>query len=358
MTYVPPVYPTTIPTITDLPDYVDDVDWITAAVFNNLKKEVRAALTELGTLPKGASADVKTRLGLLATKANVLELDNTDVFVPDADYEPATKKYADEHGGDSYPASPAAGDLIYYDGGSWLSLPIGTSGQTLKAGYDPYAKLQSTFDGVDGATAYTDPIQGAYTFVANAQLDTAQKKFGTASILFDGTGDYVTVPDSADWNFGSGDFTIDCWVRYADRTNHLGLWGQGDVSNNFSFFHYNTGASNSLGFYARSSGVCIGSFAVAFAPGLNTWYHIAVVVASSTPYIFINGVNQSITVGTTLGTLADAGGALAIGRSMGAIDYCFNGWIDEVRVSKGIARWTSNFTPPTVAYGLVPQWIT
>jgi len=62
MTYIPPVYPTTIPTVGDLPDRVDDVDWLYAARYNELKKELRAALTELGTTPKGDCADVATRL--------------------------------------------------------------------------------------------------------------------------------------------------------------------------------------------------------------------------------------------------------------------------------------------------------
>lgn len=62
MVYVPPKYPAEIPTIEDLPDRVDDLDWLYAARYNELKKELRAALTELGTLPKGEYADVKTRL--------------------------------------------------------------------------------------------------------------------------------------------------------------------------------------------------------------------------------------------------------------------------------------------------------
>jgi len=70
MTYVPPLYPTTIPTVGDLPDRVDDVDWLYAARYNELKKELRAALTELGTTPKGASADVAARLATLAPKAS------------------------------------------------------------------------------------------------------------------------------------------------------------------------------------------------------------------------------------------------------------------------------------------------
>lgn len=66
MPYVPPKYPGQIPTAEDLPDRDDDVDWLYAARYNELKKELRAALIELGTLPKGGYADVKTRLDDLA----------------------------------------------------------------------------------------------------------------------------------------------------------------------------------------------------------------------------------------------------------------------------------------------------
>jgi len=65
MTYEPPKYPTAIPDLEDLPDRTDDVDWVNAARLNELKKELRAIMIELGTLPKGSSADVKTRLDSL-----------------------------------------------------------------------------------------------------------------------------------------------------------------------------------------------------------------------------------------------------------------------------------------------------
>ena len=71
MTYVPPLYPTTIPSITDLPNRVDDVDWLEAARYNELKKELRAVQTELGTLPKGTYATVKARLDDVAADLGI-----------------------------------------------------------------------------------------------------------------------------------------------------------------------------------------------------------------------------------------------------------------------------------------------
>ena len=75
------------------------------------------------------------------------------------------------------------------------------------------AKLLSLFNGADEATTYTAETGQIVTFVATAQLDTAQKEIGSSSLLLDGSGDYCTVPDSADWTFGSGNFTIDMWIR-------------------------------------------------------------------------------------------------------------------------------------------------
>ncbi len=91
MAYVPPVYPAALPTQTgptpDLPDRVDDLDWLYAARYNELKKELIAALTELGTLPKGSFADVKTRLAALvaANRIDVAGVKFPATQVPSAD---------------------------------------------------------------------------------------------------------------------------------------------------------------------------------------------------------------------------------------------------------------------------------
>jgi microcystin-dependent protein len=96
MPYVAPVYPATIPSTSDLPDKADDIDYYNAIDLNNIKKELRAALIELGTNPKGAYADVAAAL------AAALKI-----------------------------ASPASGDVVYFNGTTWVSLPKGTDGQVL-----------------------------------------------------------------------------------------------------------------------------------------------------------------------------------------------------------------------------------
>jgi len=198
---------------------------------------------------------------------------------------------------------------------------------------------------VTGST--TPRAAKAITAYGNARISTAQSKFGGASGLFDGSGDYLSTPDSADWYFGTGDFTIDFWVRFNSVATSLGIYSQW-LANNFveAIWHQPTGT-----FYFDSVSAGVQLFISGFSWTLlvNTWYHIAVVRSGTNILLFLNGVLQSTTaIGTT--SLPDINAALHLGVWDNAGAIYFNGWLDEPRVSKGVARWTSNFTPPTGAY--------
>ena len=216
--------------------------------------------------------------------------------------------------------------------------------------YDSYTKLCSHFDGANGATAYTDPIAGAATFVGNAQLSTAQKQFGTASLLLDGNGDYITYPDSDSWYFGTGDFTIDFWIRFNSTASLQAIFSQRTDDNNRIICYLDSG-SGQLYFNTVISGDYIhgvNTSGVSFSTG--TWYHIALVTHDSVRRIYVDGVNKG--ENSYVIDYQDWTGALVIGAEeySGGFRSYFNGWIDEFRISKGIARWTSNFTPDTAAY--------
>jgi len=121
--------------------------------------------------------------------------------------------------------------------------------------YDPYTKLLVHFDGADGATAYTAETGQTATFVNQAELDTAQKKFGATSVLFDGTGDAVTFPDSDDWALGNA-FTIDCQVMVSTFPSDAGadnIIGQYEGVNDYWRFTL----MNDGGDYYGSSGACL-----------------------------------------------------------------------------------------------------
>ena len=222
---------------------------------------------------------------------------------------------------------------------------------------DDYTKLLIHFDGVDGSkanyTAETGQIVSMGTALGNdAQLDTAQNKFGSASLLLDGTTDYVTVPASEDWNFGTGDFTIDCWVRW-NVLPSSGSWSM-IFSQYVDTTHYShLGLTNNAGVYTLNfTEVRDGSWIInkIITPVINRWYHIAVIRYGSIGKIYFDGVGGDSTdlTGATFSNLA-------VVPQIGAWStiLVFNGWIDEFRISKGIARWTANFTPPSLPYVLI-----
>lgn len=209
--------------------------------------------------------------------------------------------------------------------------------------WDTYTKLMLHGDGVDGSTTITDEIGKVATVLGNTQIDTAQFKFSTASIYFDGTGDSITFLDSADWAFGTGDFTIDFWARFEVSGAGHTFFSQFVSSSEYTRFHLNNG--NTLAFAHESSGNFI-SFSSSWTPSLATWYHIALVRNGTTFTLYVDGV--ALVTTTDADSIAEMTAVAEIG-SFNATNY-FQGWLDEYRVSKGIARWTANFTPPTVAY--------
>lgn len=213
-------------------------------------------------------------------------------------------------------------------------------------------KLLLAFDGADASTSASDEspaAHGAATFAGNAQLDTAQKKFGTASLLLDGTGDYVRYPDSPDWAFGSGPFTIEAFVRFNAKTGFRTILCQGETVVFESWlFDYAGGTDLRM----RLTEGAVNSFVqAAWSPTLNTWYHVCAERSGNTVRLYADGV--MLTSASYTGTLNDTTKELTIGSlSLNSPGNYFDGWIDEVRITKGVARYASDsgFTVPSAAY--------
>lgn len=224
---------------------------------------------------------------------------------------------------------------------------------------DSYVKLLLPFDGDDAATVAIDHSgeNHVLTFVGDAQLDTAQKKFGPTSLLLPGTGDYLTTPDSPSWAFGAGNFTIDFWKRFASVAVNQAFIGQltdtGVV--NFWDLYWNT-ATNKLYAWAKVNDVYTLQSDINWNPSTNTWYHIAYVRDGANIYIFINGISQALNVTTPIGanSFPDVADVLEIG-AIRAHAIVANGWMDMLRISKGVARWTANFTPYTYPYHRIAE---
>ena len=215
---------------------------------------------------------------------------------------------------------------------------------------DGYTKLLLHMDGADAATTFPNSATTTHTVTANgnAQVDTAQSKFSGASGLFDGTGDYLSLADSDDWDFGSGYFTVETWVNFSAISGRNGIIGQYVDATHYWYLRANFTDSEGLGFEDYNGAATV-SFAQmsnsGWSPGV--WYHIALVKNGSSFNIYRNGI--SIASVTDSDSLTDYAANVNIGLH-GTTNY-LTGSLDELRISKGIARWTSNFTPPPRPYG-------
>jgi len=197
--------------------------------------------------------------------------------------------------------------------------------------------------------------------VGNAQIDTTTKKYGTGSMKFDGTGDYLTVPNNPAFSFGTGDFTIECWVYIAGNSSPdgggnrtAGLFSayaaSGVVSRGYTFEIEGNASTTGTGlsFYNNNSGTQISLIATTTI-SQGTWHHVAVCRSGTTTRLFLNG--SSVASGTLSNQHVNSDYPIAIGR-LGYASFLqeFNGYIDDLRITKGVARYTSNFTAPTSAF--------
>lgn len=216
-------------------------------------------------------------------------------------------------------------------------------------GIDAYTKLMLHGDGADNGTTITDETGKTVTKYGSVCTKTAMKKFGTASVFLDGSGDYLSLADSDDW-YLPDDWTVDFWVNFQDVTALGSLFSQSITSNVRIGFFIN---ANTLIFQTVNNGTSAYSISSNCGFSINTWYHIAVGFRNGTYFLYINGTAKSNTITGTLAKL-NLSAPLVIGCEVAdsAPKYYTNGYIDEFRLSKGIARWGSNFTPPISAYAV------
>lgn len=213
---------------------------------------------------------------------------------------------------------------------------------------DPYFNLVQLLlhgDGADGSTTFTDSSSFARTTTpfGNAQIDTAQSQFGGASMLFDGTGDYVICDDQVA-PVGTGDVTIEYWVR----------WNNVTTLNQCQFDTRSAGGANEpLIATSLSVGTTLrvqidNADRMTTSIAINTWYHIALTRASGVWRALKNGVQfgSNHNSATNLTGNDVTVGAFRDDRNINANNK-MRGWLDEVRYTVGVARYTANFTVPS-----------
>jgi len=172
--------------------------------------------------------------------------------------------------------------------------------------------------------------------VGDTKISTAQSKFGGSSMLFDGTGDTLLAPASVNLFIGTGDFTLEGWIYPTSGSTNRAIISFGNTNT----FYLNTSSIPCYGIYFVSD-VTLGTTPVS----LNTWTHIAFVRSGTTLTCFLNGVSVGTT--TTASSIGSASAGSYIGSSQSG-NYWF-GYLDDLRVTKGYARYTATFTPPTAA---------
>jgi hypothetical protein len=216
--------------------------------------------------------------------------------------------------------------------------------------YDPYfanVSLLLKADGANNSTTIIDSSNNNFVVSAagNAKISTTKFKYGTSSIAFDGSDDYIS---STNTKFKlSNSFTVEFWINpnsYGVPTHGAGIFFNGTISSDF----------NRVQLAVRPTGVVVangittsqvwGVLSSAGAVPLNTWTHIALSSTGTTVRLFVNGILVSSSAISLISTLPNTF-YIGFHRSGSALRY-FNGYIDDFRLTQGVARYTENFTPP------------
>jgi hypothetical protein len=178
----------------------------------------------------------------------------------------------------------------------------------------------------------------------NAQISTAKKKYGTGSMYFDGSNGYLVIPHNTNLNMVGGNFTIEFWANFAANQNGpvISKWinGKGE----FYFGIHNSAVQCAILNSSSAGNTSGGTFCSAGAFTTNVWNHWAAVRNGDNILMFKDGVLQSTTSFT--GNIFTSDSKLTCGYNLDN-GWTINGYIDDLRITKGKALYTSNFTPPS-----------
>lgn len=223
---------------------------------------------------------------------------------------------------------------------------LGIRSATASTTQDPYfSNVVSLLhmDGTNASTTFTDQKTRTWTAGGTAQLSTAQFRFGTASGRFSVAGDYISSPTVAGDSISTGDFTLELWARWntfgSDKKYIL------CADSTSSYWQFNHDSTLGPGFIASTNVILNQGSNAGWSTG--TWYHVALVRYGTNFTIYRNGTSvATATSSVTLGHFS----TLFIGGTSIDTAASSDAWFDDVRFTKGIARYTANFTPPTMPF--------
>lgn len=209
-------------------------------------------------------------------------------------------------------------------------------------------------NGSDGSTTFTDnaPTPKTVTANGNAHIETDQSKWGGASAHFDGSGDFLSVTNHADVQLSTGNWTIELWAYPTVSSGsqqflgmHVGIssyaiWRIWIVSDKLAASVYTQSGSNRQ---ITSAGTL----------SLNTWVHVAFVRNGNQIELFADGASQGTNTLSGLDLIPDNALNPVFGATPSASSP-FTGYMDDIRITKGVARYTGAFTPPGAEFGDAP----
>lgn len=210
--------------------------------------------------------------------------------------------------------------------------------------HSAHSVLALHMNGSNGSTVFTDVscIPKIITPYGNAQISTAQSKFLGSSAYFDGAGDYLVAPDSVNWAFGTGDFTIRFFAFVPDAISN------GVIVDMNSFDGANDGpivrvsGNNVLGFAFSGPHPNIQQYTINY----NQWYFVEFSRKGTTTYCFVDGsLLGTNTVSTNLYSQK-----ITIGSYCLRNNYYYKGYLQDLLIYKGVALNTANFTPPSASF--------
>jgi len=228
-----------------------------------------------------------------------------------------------------------------------------------KAYYDKHKPvLLLHCDGTTASQTFKDSSPSNHTVTAvsdTAVRNTAPLKFN-GHAYFQGTDDYLSIPDSANWNFGTGNLCIDFWVRTHIQVNDVGLLGQYDDDNNyFSLTMTDDGSDLTFSFHFSNAGSGSSLTTTAISNVANPWYHVAVIRGwggnANDWSICVDGTSK--VSGTKDYTLPDLDAILRVGSSYLVSESSYeylNGYMDEIKIINGATPWIANFNVPPRPY--------
>ncbi|ORV87024.1 hypothetical protein AWC11_16510 [Mycobacterium interjectum] len=253
--------------------------------------------------------------------------------------------------GGALPSATTVGGQLVGDIQSSVATAISTLFPVSAAG-DPYwgnvvALLHC--DGTNGATTFTDssPLAANWTATNGAVTATAQAKFGTASANFPNSTSVIIAPNpTSNYAFGTADFTIEAWIYVTAYTaTWMTIWDARTATTGGTIA---VSAAGALSYWFAGMGK-ISSAAAAVTTGV--WHHVAVARASGSTKLFLDGTQVGSTYADTNSYDDPGAGDVSVGNyRTGTLPFGPNNYIDELRVTKGIARYTGNFTPSAAAF--------